>query len=377
MRYKILTLIAIFVLGTTLIGCNNETTTTQKDDNNKLKVYTTLYPLADFTKKIGGDQVDVESIIPPGADAHTFEPTSKQMIDIAEADAFIYNGLGMETYAEKIAEALENEDTIMVEAAHGIEVVQHTHDHHTHEAEHHESDEHEHEAEHHEADEHAHEEEHHESDEHAHEEENHESDEHAHEEEHHESDEHAHEDKANEHEHHHRDVDPHVWLDPIRAIILAQNIKDALIELKPEAKEEFENNFITLKAELEKLDEEFHQLVDAKKNPEMIVSHAAYGYWEESYGIHQIAVAGISPTDEPSQKDLANIIKLAKEKQIQYIIFEQNVTPKVAEVIRKEINAEPLRLHNLSVLTEEDIQNGEDYFSLMRKNIETLDKVLH
>jgi zinc transport system substrate-binding protein len=341
MRYKFLTLIAIFVLGTTLIGCNNEITTTQKDDNNKLKVYTTLYPLADFTKKIGGDHVDVESIIPPGADAHTFEPTSKQMIDIAEADAFIYNGLGMETYAEKIAEALENEDTIMVEAAHGIEVVQHTHDHHTHEAEHHESDEHEHEAEHHEAD------------------------------------EHAHEDKANEHEHHHRDVDPHVWLDPIRAIILAQNIKDALIELKPEAKEEFENNFITLKAELEKLDEEFHQLVDAKKNPEMIVSHAAYGYWEESYGIHQIAVAGISPTDEPSQKDLANIIKLAKEKQIQYIIFEQNVTPKVAEVIRKEINAEPLRLHNLSVLTEEDIQNGEDYFSLMRKNIETLDKVLH
>ena len=67
---------------------------------------------------------------------------------------------------------------------------------------------------------------------------------------------------------------------------------------------------------------------------------------------------------------------MANEKQIKYILFEQNVTPKVAEIIQKEINAEPLYLHNLESLTEKDRQNGEDYFSLMRKNIEALDKAL-
>ena len=48
----------------------------------------------------------------------------------------------------------------------------------------------------------------------------------------------------------------------------------------------------------------------------------------------------------------------------------------MAEIIQKEINAEPLYLHNLESLTEEDRQNGEDYFSLMKKNLEALDKVL-
>jgi zinc transport system substrate-binding protein len=275
--------------------------------------------MEDFAKKIGGAYVDVESIMPSGADAHTFEPTTKQMTTIAKADAFIYNGLGMEPFAEKMAEALGSEKVKMVEATQGIETIAH-------------------------------------GEAHAHEEEQHS-----------ESDPHGHD---------HGDFDPHVWLDPYRSITLAENIKNTLVELKPDAKEEFEKNYESLKAELTKLDAEFHQLVDSKENPEMIVSHAAYGYWEEVYGIHQIPVAGLSPTDEPSQKDLEKIIQMANEKQIKYILFEQNVTPKVAEIVQKEINAKPLYLHNLESLTEEDRQNEEDYFSLMRKNLKALDKAL-
>ncbi|MFS0820712.1 metal ABC transporter solute-binding protein, Zn/Mn family [Bacillus sp. 1P02SD] len=361
-------------------GCNSENKTTETTNNSedilnqeetKLKIYTTLFPLKDFAEKIGGKYVEVESILPPGSDAHTYEPTTKQMINIGEAHAFIYNGLGMETYAEKIAEALKDEETLMVEAAHGIKTIKHSHGH---EDENHEGEEHAHEDEHHEGEEHSHEGEHHEGEEHSHEGEHHEGEEHSHEDEHHEGEEHSHEDEHGHH--HHGDYDPHVWLDPHRAITLAENTKDALIKLKPDAAEEFESNFSTLKSELEKLDEEFHQLAESKENPEMIVSHAAYGYWEESFGIHQIAVAGLSPTNEPSQKELEKIIDIAKDKQIKYVIFEQNVTPKVAEVIRQEIKAEPLYLHNLSVLTDEDIANGEDYLNLMRKNIEALDIAL-
>lgn len=53
-------------------------------------------------------------------------------------------------------------------------------------------------------------------------------------------------------------------------------------------------------------------------------------------------------------------------------MFEQNITPKVAEVVKDEVGAEPLYLHNLEALVQEDIDNGEDYYSLMRKNIEAL-----
>ena len=211
-------------------------------------------------------------------------------------------------------------------------------------------------------------------------EEQHSDEAHAHEEEQHSDEAHAHGEEqhseSDPHGHNHGDFDPHVWLDPYRSITLAENIKNTLVELKPDAKEEFEKKYESLKAELQKLDEEFHRLADSKENPEMIVSHAAYGYWEEVYGIHQIPVTGLSPSDEPSQKDLEEIIQMANEKQIKYILFEQNVTPKVAEIVQNEINAEPLYLHNLESLTEKDRQNKEDYFSLMRKNLEALDKAL-
>ena len=64
-----------------------------------LLVYTSIYALADFTEKIGGEFVEVESIYPPNADAHTYEPTSKDMVNIAESDIFIYSGVGMEPFA--------------------------------------------------------------------------------------------------------------------------------------------------------------------------------------------------------------------------------------------------------------------------------------
>ena len=60
----------------------------------------------------------------------------------------------------------------------------------------------------------------------------------------------------------------------------------------------------------------------------MIVSHAAYGYWEEVYGNHQIPVTGLSPSDEPSQKELEKIIQMANEKQIKYILFETKCNAK-------------------------------------------------
>ncbi|WP_394171727.1 metal ABC transporter solute-binding protein, Zn/Mn family [Guptibacillus hwajinpoensis] len=300
-----------------LAACGEKETSTtasnESGEEKKLSIYTTLFPIEDFTRKIGGKHVQVTSILPPGSDAHTYEPTTQTMINVAEADAFIYNGLGMESYAEAIAESV-GKDVRMVEASSGIETLEH-------------EDEH---------------------------------------------DEHSEEKHSDEH----GDQDPHLWLDPNKAIGMAENIKETLIELHPDAKEDFETNFQSVKSDLTKLDQEFTSLVDSKDHLEMIVSHAAYGYWEKRYGIHQIAIAGLSPSNEPSQKALEKIIRTAKDKKIKYVLFEQNVTPKVAKSLQSEIGAKALRLHNLSVLTEEDINNKEDYFSLMRKNLDTLDQAL-
>lgn len=314
-------LIIVVLLGAIfLAGCSsNEITQTNKDT---LTIYTTIFPLEDFTKKIGGQYVEVNSIFPPGVDGHTYEPTAKMMVDIADADALIYTGVGLEGFMEAATETLKKENVKIIMVAQGIKGLEH--------------------------------------EEEGHEEESH--------------DEHIDKEEA---EHNHGDNDPHIWLDPMLAIEIANTIYHELAELKPEGEEEFKQNFTELKSELETLDKEFKEVIGKSTKKEILVSHAAYGYWEERYGIEQISITGLSPTNEPTQKDLKNVIEIAKKHDIHYVIVEQNVSTKMTDTVKKELNAKTLVLRNLESITEQDAKSGEDYFSLMRKNLETLKTALN
>jgi zinc transport system substrate-binding protein len=333
---KISTLMSTSVLTLSLLltGCGSKEVvkTGENKERNSLIVYTTIYPLEDFTKKIGGSYVEVQSIYPPNVDAHSYEPSTKDMINLADSDLFIYTGVGIEGFAEKATEALEKEDVQVLKAADGIDLIESTDDNHH-------------------------------DDEEGHSDEN--------EGEHTESENHEGE------EHNHGDVDPHVWLDPVLSISLANNIKNSLSKLMPEHAAEFETNFKQLKSELEKLDKEFKTTIESSKTKNLLVSHAAYGYWEKRYGIETIAISGLSPTQEPTQKELQAIIEESTEHNIHYVIFEQNVSPKIAKIIQEEIGAKALTLHNLEAVTEENIKQNDDYFSIMRKNLETIKTVLN
>ncbi|OES45602.1 metal ABC transporter solute-binding protein, Zn/Mn family [Domibacillus iocasae] len=321
-------------LSLALAACNNNekeaSNEAESSGDNAVTVYTTIYPLEYFTERIGGDTVEVESMVPAGADEHTYEPTSKTMLDLAEADLFLSNGLGLEPFVEKVEETLSAEDVKMVSVGEKVDIeAAHEHEHGTEE-----------------------------------------TGEETHTEEEHTEEEHDHE--AEEDNHDHGGVDPHIWIDPLLAGQMAEVVKNELVALNPDEEALYTENYETLSKELEQLDKDFHAMADAAAHKEILVSHAAYGYWEKSYGIEQLSVAGLSPTDEPSQKELKELADTAVEHGIRYVIFEQNITPKIAEVIQKEIGAESLRLHNLATLTEEDLAAGEDYMSIMKQNIETL-----
>lgn len=144
----------------------------------------------------------------------------------------------------------------------------------------------------------------------------------------------------------------------------------------PEQADKFEANYQTLVNELEALDIKFKDMVANADTRTFFVSHAAFGYIAGEYGLQQVPIAGLNSQNEPSQKELLEVVALAEDLEIQYILFEQNVSSKLAEIIQSEIGAESLTLHNLSVLTKEDIANNETYFTLMEQNIETLRKAL-
>ncbi|WP_170875288.1 metal ABC transporter solute-binding protein, Zn/Mn family [Virgibacillus pantothenticus] len=342
------TSIAILILGLITLfvaGCTKSDGSTE--NNTDLNIYTSIYPIQFAVEQIAGETADVHSVYPPGVDAHSYEPTSKDMTNIARSDAFIYLGAGMEGFAESAADALDSEDVKLIELGKN----EHLFDKGT------KND----------ASGHSHEEEAH-ADSHSDEEKSHDDEAEAH------NDGHSDEEGAHD-GHSHGDHDPHIWLDPMRMIELSEIVKDQLIELNPDEKDLYQANFNKLKEQLQSLDHDFQTVLEAKTNKHILVSHAAYGYWEERYGLEQIAINGLSTNNEPSQKELTEIIDQAEKYNLNYIIFEQNTSNRVSKVIQEHIQAKTATIHNLSVLTEKDLENDEDYLSIMKKNLETLDQV--
>lgn len=347
---KLRMLIILLLTAVLFAGCSNSNepskgkTTGSKD--GKLQIHATLYPIQYALERIGGDTVSVHSVYPPGADAHTYEPSSKEMVSIAKSDAFFYLGADMEPFSKSVAQSLASQNVRLIEIGkHKDLFIKDAHDHN------HDDENHEHAADEHDA--------HKDHDEH---------------DEHEDVPEHA--DEHHEEDHHHGDLDPHIWLDPVRMGEVAGIIKDELITINPEAKEMYEKNFSSLNDDLKSLDADYNSTLKDKKNKHILVSHAAFGYWEDRYGIEQVAINGLSPSNEPSQKQLANIVKQTKKYDLNYILFEQNITNRVSEIIQDEIGAKSAYIHNLEVLTEEDTNENANYLSLMKRNLKTLDKVM-
>ncbi|MBB4826090.1 zinc transport system substrate-binding protein [Sporosarcina luteola] len=307
-------LILTLVLG----ACGKKDDKAETGADGKLSIYTTVYPLQYFAERIGGSHVNVRSIYPAGADEHTFEPTQKDMMKLADADVFFYIGLGLEGFVENAKKTLTNENVQMIATAENIskDQLQEGHDD-------------------------------------------------------------DHDDHDDEEEHHdHGEFDPHVWISPQLSVELAQSIEEALVKQAPEFEDDFKQNLEKLVKDLDDLDGRFQEMASNAPTKTFFVSHAAFGYIAKEYGLEQVAISGLNSQSEPSQKQLAHIVEQAKDKNVHSILFEQNVSSKLTEVIRKEIGAESLMLHNLGVLTPDDIKNKETYFTLMDRNIETLQKAL-
>jgi zinc transport system substrate-binding protein len=341
-----------------------------------LSVVASIYPMQYFAERVGGDRVEVVSLVPPGAEGHTFELTARDLLTIARADIVAMNGLEMEPWLDRALDSLASDvSAIVVEAADAQTAMpfvegedDHGHedeDEHGHEEEGtgHDEDEHGHEGEdedgHEDEDEHGHEGE--DEDEHGHEGE----DEHGHEGE----DEHGHEDEDG---HAHGEFDPHFWLDPLLAITQAERIAEALIEADPEGADFYRANLATLSSELRALHAEFEAGLSSCVHREFVTSHAAYGYLALAYDLEQVPVAGLSPDAEPSPQRLASISDRINDLGLGAVLVEPVLAGAYEQVLAAETGASIYTIHPMDGITQAELDEHGDYFGLMRDNLNSL-----
>jgi len=173
-----------------------------------------------------------------------------------------------------------------------------------------------------------------------------------------------------------KDLDPHVWLSPVNALRQAQAILDALVLADPGNSAYYQERYEVLASELEDLDQAFREALEPYRGRSIVVDHQAFGYLCREYGLEQIAVQGLSSDSEPDAARMAQVIALAREENAKVIFYEEASNPGVAEAIAQEIGAGTDMLNPLEKLSREQLEAGEDYVSVMRKNLEALVRAL-
>lgn len=169
-----------------------------------------------------------------------------------------------------------------------------------------------------------------------------------------------------------KSINPHTWLSIKNAMEELDTIYKKVSSIDPANDAYYKANLDKSVKEFADLDKEFEDELSKVKSKDkyFVVSHAAFNYLADDYGLKQVAVTGISPEDEPSAKQLKTIADFVKAHKIKTIFFEGKATPKVAETLAKNTNTKTSTLYTLENLNEEEAQNG--YINLMRENLKNL-----
>ena len=280
--------------------------------DRKITVVATLFPLYDFAKHIAGDKAQVSLLVPPGVEAHSFEPKPGDLLRINKAGIFLYTGKYMEPWAEKIIKGTDNGKLIVVDTGKGINLME-------------------------------------------------------------TKEEESAGDVPDHDKYTHGAYDPHIWLDLANAQKMIDNILAAFIEKDPLNRDYYSRNAGEYKLKLKALDEEYRKgLSQCRLNTFVHGGHFAFSYLARRYNLHYVSAYEGSPNAEPSPKRLAELENIIQTENIHYVFYEELVSPRIADVLAAETGVKLLRLHGLHNVGKNDLQRDVTYIDLMRENLKNL-----
>jgi zinc transport system substrate-binding protein len=259
-------------------------------------IYTSFYPIYDFTKRIVGDRFDVVNITPYGSEPHDYEPKARDIVKMTTCTALFINGLGLEGYASILPDELAKKTYTVSDGITTMKI-----------------------------------------------------------------------DNV---------IDPHIWLSLDNAKEEMKNILSIMKDIDPDNASYYQDNYEYQAKRFDALKNEYVERFSKVESRYVVVSHAAFGYLCDEYGLEQVYVSGLSPDDEPTAKSLEKIISLVKERHISTIFYEELVSNEISKKIATETGVKTATLNPLEGLSEEE-SKSEDYLSVMKKNYDLILEALH
>jgi zinc transport system substrate-binding protein len=168
----------------------------------------------------------------------------------------------------------------------------------------------------------------------------------------------------------HEGVDPHVWLDPVVMQTIIDRVESALAAVVPaSAKPDLEANASQYRDQVAALDGRYRAGLAQCALKEIVTTHEAFGRLGARYGLTQEAIAGLSPEAEPTPARIAELADLVRKRGVTTIFTEELVSPRVAQALAREAHVRTDVLSPIEGLTSTERKAGDNYLSLMDRNL--------
>jgi zinc transport system substrate-binding protein len=292
-------------------GCSEN-----KHGGGKIKIAADIVPLADFCKNVGGDLVEVETMVPPGSSPHSYELTTGQMRFLSEANVLVTNGLMLTSWAQDIFSKVDNPNLVTLVAAEAVpsgDLIAATGIY----------------------------------------------------------GEGADDNGVNEH----GIYDPHIWLDPNLAVYIVESIGDTLIAVDPSNASTYKDNMDHYIGELQDLDRRIEEEVTNFTDKKFVSFHSSLTYFARRYGLTQVAVIEELPGKEPVAGSIAELVDLIKRENIKAIFAEPQFNPQAAEAVAEEAGMK-IEVKTIDPLGDPGNQETETYIKMMQHNLAVMGEVL-
>ncbi len=275
--------------------------------------------LGDLVRQVGGERVQVDVLVGPGADAHVFQPSPSHAKQVAQANVVFANGLGFEGWLQRLLDTAGYKGKPVL-VSQGIKPLQT------------EEDEHEH---------------------------------------------HDHDHKAGQHGHDHGDADPHAWQAVPNVITYVANIVKGLCAADAAGCDTYQKNAGAYTGQLRALDAEIRatwKTIPAAQR-KLITSHDAFGYYAKAYGVQFLAPQGVSTDSEASAKGVAQLVRQIRKEKIKALFVESISDPRLIDQIGRETGVKPAGELFSDSLSDASGPAGS-YVTMMRANTQAMTRAI-
>ena len=305
----------LLALALVLVGCVAPRQTNDSSSGGKgFKVMTTFLPITLFTRAVAGDCADVTALIPPNTGPHDFQSKPGDLAALREARVLVKNGLGMEAFLDKLVSSSGNSQLVVIDSSRGIATIDSP------------------------------------------EEPGHDEPEHG---------------QEQGHGHAHGEVNPHIWLDPLRAVQQVENIRDGLVKADPSCAEGYRRNAEAFTTQLRALNTELAGQLKPFQGKTFVAFHDFAPYFAERFGLKAEFMVDV-PEINPSPADLQRVSEIVERTQLRALLTEPQEGNRSFNALARDLGVKISVFDPMETASEQASRDPGTYLSVMRRNVADL-----